>query len=61
VDHDETFTGVAHDEWGLVADSNRSKIATTAILILEKISTTPDWIHISAPNYMGRCIAGMRR
>ena len=24
-------------------------------LILEKISITPDWIKISAPNFMGRC------
>jgi len=30
-------------------------------LILEKISITPDWIKISAPNYMGRCSNAMQR
>jgi len=30
-------------------------------LILEKISIPPDWIKISAPNFMGRCTEDMQR
>jgi len=30
-------------------------------LILEKISITPDWIKISAPNFMERRIKAMQR
>ena len=30
-------------------------------LISEKMSITPDWIKISAPNFVGRCITAARR
>ena len=34
--------------------------AAAAILNLGKMSITPDWIQIYAPNYMGRCTTAMR-
>jgi len=37
------------------------KMAAAAIFNFGKISKTPDWIKISAPNFMARCIRGMRR
>jgi len=40
---------------------NKSKMAVAPSLILEKISITPDWIKISAPNFMERCIEDMQR
>jgi len=30
-------------------------------LIFEKISITPDWINISATNFVGRCTEDMQR
>jgi len=40
---------------------NKSKIAAAAIFNFWKMSTTPDWIKIPAPNIMRRCITAMRR
>ena len=40
---------------------NKSKTATAAIFNFGKMSLTLDWIKISAPNFMGRCIAAMQR
>jgi len=40
---------------------NKSKMAAAAILDFGKMSITPDWIKISAPNFMERCITAMRR
>ena len=35
-------------------------MAAVAILNFIKMSITPDWIKISAPNFMGRCNTAMR-
>ena len=35
---------------------NKSKMATAAIFNLGKMSITPDWIKMSAQNFMARCI-----
>jgi len=40
---------------------NKSKMAAAAIFNFGKIPITPDWIKISAPNFMGRCIKVMQR
>ena len=40
---------------------NKSKMAAAAIFNLGKISITPDWRKIYAPNFMGRCITAMQR
>jgi len=37
----------------------KSKMAAATIFNFRKISITPDWIKISAPNFMGRCITAM--
>jgi len=39
----------------------KSKLAAAAILNFRKMLITPDWIKISAPNFMGRCIMAMWR
>jgi len=39
----------------------KSKMAAAAMFNFGKISITPDWIKISATNFMGRCIMAMRR
>jgi len=44
-----------------MAHPNKSKMAAAAIFNFRKIKITPDWIKISAPNVMGRCITAMRR
>jgi len=44
-----------------MAHTNKSKIAAAAIFNFGKISITPDWIKISAPNFMGRRTKAMRR
>jgi len=46
--------------WSL-GSSNKSKMAAAAIFKLGKMSITLDWIKISAPNFMGRCVTAMRR
>jgi len=43
-----------------MAHPNKSKMAVVAIFNLGKMSITPDWIKISAPNLMGRCVTAMR-
>ena len=52
-------------EWGFVggltAHLNKSKMVAATIFNFRKISITPDWIKISAPNFMGRCITAMQR
>jgi len=64
-DHDEILTGSTHHECALVggpmASPNKSKIAAAAIFNFGKMSITPHWINISAPNFTGRCITAMRR
>jgi len=42
-----------------MAHPNKSKMAADAIFNFRKLSITPDWIKISAPNFMGRCITAM--
>jgi len=44
-----------------MAPFNKSKMAAAAILNFGKMSITPDWIKISAPNFMRRCITAVRR
>jgi len=44
-----------------MAHPKKSKMAPPAIFNFGKISITPDWIKISAPNFMGRCAMAMRR
>ena len=46
--------GQIHVNW-------KSKMAAAAILNFGKMSITPDWIKIYAPNFTGRCITAMRR
>ena len=46
---------------GPMAHPNKSKMAAATIFNFQKISITPDWIKISAPNFMGRCIEDMQR
>ena len=40
---------------------NKSKMAAAAIFNFGKMSITPHWIKLSAPNFTGRCITAMRR
>jgi len=40
---------------------NQSKMAAATIFNFRIISITPDWIKISAPNFMERCIMAMQR
>jgi len=40
---------------------NKSKMVAAAIFNFGKISITPDWIKISASNFMGRCTEAMQR
>ena len=40
---------------------SRSKMAGAAIFNFVKMSITPDWIKMSAPNFMGRCTTAVRR
>jgi len=42
-----------------MAHPNKSKMAAATIFNFRKISITPDWIKISTPNFMGRCITQM--
>jgi len=44
-----------------MAHPNKYKMAAAAIFKFEKISITPDWIKIYAPNFTGRCITAMQR
>ena len=44
-----------------MAHPSNSKMAAAAIFNLGKISITPDWINISAANFMGKCITAMPR
>jgi len=44
-----------------MAHPNNSKMAAAAVFNFGKISITPDWIKISALNFMGRCITAMQR
>jgi len=44
-----------------MAHPNKFKMAAAATFNFGKISITPDWIKISAPNFMGRCIEAMQR
>jgi len=64
-DQDKIFTGGTHHErsfvGGSMAHPNKSKIAAASIFNFGKISITPDWIKISALNFMGRCIEAMQR
>jgi len=39
---------------------NKSKMAADAIFNFGKMSIPPDWIKISAPYFMGKCITAMR-
>ena len=39
----------------------KTKMAAAAIFNFGKMSITPHWIKISAPNFTGRCITAMRR
>jgi len=60
-----------HHEWAFVdmvptpeshtSPSNKSKMAAADILNFGKMSTTPYWIKISAPNLVGWCVTVMRR
>ena len=43
------------------AHPNKSEMAAAAIFNFGKISITPDWIKIYAPNFMKRCIETMQR
>jgi len=40
---------------------NKSNMAAAVIFNFGKMSITPEYIKISAPNFMGRCITAMRR
>ena len=66
-DHDKIFTGGTHHEWGFVGGPMAHPTQTNPrwrwppSLIFEKISITPDWIKISAPNLMGRRNKAMHR
>ena len=40
---------------------SKSKMAGAAIFNFVKMSITPDWIKMSAPNFMGRCTTAVRR
>ena len=45
---------------GPMAHPNKSKMAAADVFKFgKKISITPDWIKISAPNFMGRCTKAM--
>ena len=60
------FTGGTHHEWGFVGGPvvhpSNSKMAAAAISNFgKKISITPDWIKVSAPNFMGRRTKAMQR
>jgi len=44
-----------------MAHPSNSKMAATAIFNFGKKSITPDWIKISAPNFMGRHNKAMHR
>jgi len=59
------YTGDTHHELGFVggpmAHPNKSKMAAVAIFNFRKVSITPDWIKISAPNFMGRRTKTMQR
>jgi len=44
-----------------MAHLNKSKMAAAAIFNFGKISITPDWIEISAPHFVERCITTMQR
>jgi len=44
-----------------MAHPNKSKMAAAAIFNFGKISITPDWIKISAPNFTEKCTEAMQR
>jgi len=44
-----------------MAHPNKSKMAAASMFNFGKISITPDWIMVYAPNFMGRCIKAMQR
>jgi len=44
-----------------MAHPNKSKMAAADIFNFGKISITPDWIKISAPNFMERCTEAMQK
>ena len=44
-----------------MAHPSKSKMAAVAIFNLGKISITPDWIKVSAPNFVGKCIEAMQK
>jgi len=44
-----------------MAHPNKSKMAAAAIFNFGKISITPDWINIHAPNFMHRSTKAMQR
>jgi len=44
-----------------MAYPNKSKMAAAAIFNFGKISITQDWIKLSVPNFMRRCITAMQR
>jgi len=44
-----------------MAHPKKSKMAAAAIFNFGKISITPDWINIYAPNFIERCITAMQR
>jgi len=48
------WNGQIHITW-------KSKMAAAAVLNFGKMSITPAWIKISAPNFIERCITAMRR
>ena len=64
-DHDEIFTGSTYRECAFVggpmAPLTNPRWLRPPPLISEKMSITPDWINIFAPNFMGICITAMRR
>jgi len=64
-DHYEIFTGSTHQNeppWVVSRlTPNKSKMAAAAIFNFGKMSITPDWTKISAPNFMERCITAVRR
>jgi len=44
-----------------MAQPNKYKMAVVTIFNFGKMSITPDWIKIYAPNFMERCIMAMHR
>ena len=62
---DKIFTGGTRHELGFVggpmAYPNKPKMAAAAIFNFAKIAITPDWIKISAPNFIGRRTKAIQR